>query len=49
LTRCCDRRGNVKAFLAVAERVDGKVPQPVELSDQDGGPLVIEIRDIGGK
>ena len=41
-------RGNVKAFVAVAERTDGKVPQPVALTSADGGKLVIEIRDIGG-
>jgi hypothetical protein len=42
------KRGNVKAFDSIAERVDGKVPQPVALTGGDSGPMVIEIRDIGG-
>lgn len=41
-------QGNVKAFVAVAERVDGKVPQAVQLAGKDSGPLLIEVRGIGG-
>lgn len=39
--------GNVTAFMAVLDRIDGSVPRPVEISSADGEPLVIEIRDIG--
>jgi hypothetical protein len=43
------KHGNVKAFNSLADRVDGKVPQPVAVTGGNGGPLVIEIRDIGSK
>jgi len=43
------KRGDSKAFVALAERGYGKLPQPVQVGGADGGPLVIEIRDIGGK
>jgi len=42
------KRGNVKAFDSIADRVDGKVPQAVQLAGKDSGMLVIEVRDIGG-
>jgi hypothetical protein len=41
-------RNAVNAARELAERVEGKVPQAVNLAGADGGPLVIEVRDIGG-
>lgn len=36
------KRGNVRAFDSLADRVDGKVPQA--LTGDDGGPLMIAAR-----
>lgn len=41
------KKGNVKAFDSIADRVDGKVPHPVDLGSEDGGPLVVEIISVG--
>ncbi len=39
-------KGNVKAFMAVADRIDGRVPQPVEVGSGEEG-IVVVIRDVG--
>lgn len=43
--------GDVYAFNAIADRLEGKVPQGVNVAGEDGGPLKIEvsINHIGGK
>lgn len=45
------KKGNVKAFNALADRVDGKVPNKIE--GADGGPVKIEVvwvkKGIGGE
>lgn len=45
------KRGNVKAFNAIADRVDGKVPNKIE--GADGGPVKVEVvwvkKGIGGE
>lgn len=43
------KKGDARAFKELADRGYGKLPQPVAVTGGDGGPLVIEIRDIGGK
>jgi hypothetical protein len=43
------KRGNVKAFDSIADRVDGKVPQAVALHGEDGAPLEIRVHDMGAK
>jgi len=41
------RAGDVYAFEKIAERLEGKVPQAITAAD--GGPLMIQVVDIGGK
>lgn len=42
--------GDVQAIRTVLERVDGKVPEPVQLTGDQGGPLVftLNLGDTGG-
>jgi hypothetical protein len=41
------KRGNVLAFVAIRETIEGKLPQA--LTGGDGGPLQIEVVYVGGK
>ncbi|MBK8200754.1 MAG: hypothetical protein IPK75_20650 [Acidobacteria bacterium] len=38
--------GNIVAIQEVANRLDGKPPQQVAVTGEDGGPLQIEIRQF---
>ncbi len=41
--------GNIYALRELFERIDGKIPQPQEISGQGGVPLILEIREIQPK
>ncbi len=40
-------KGDVKAFQAVSDRVEGKPAQAVTLGGADGGPIVFRLERIG--
>lgn len=42
-------KGNGKVFTALADRAYGRLPQPVEHSGADGGPLRVLVEHIGSK
>jgi hypothetical protein len=41
------KKGDVKAFQAVADRLEGKPAQALTLGDADGGPVVFRLERIG--
>ena len=41
------KKGDVKAFQAVADRLEGKPAQALNLAGADGGPIVFRLERIG--
>jgi hypothetical protein len=41
------KKGDVKAFQAVAERLEGKPAQALTLAGENGGPIVFRLERIG--
>ena len=41
------KRGNPKVYTALAERGYGRLPQPVALAGEDGGPIQFTFVEIG--
>lgn len=41
------KKGDVKAFQAVSDRIEGKPAQALNLGGADGGPIVFRLERIG--